>query len=147
MFYPVYLTVRVDIQANDLEQAKKVANKLSFDITTKRYDDILVGIESLGIDVVQQARLYSKTDLESIGRRDYKELCIIFNGRPFESIDNIVDALGLAYGALCPDDGEDMVDVDYKSICATIENKNGVCKVNPRYEVWDDHTSKWELAN
>jgi len=72
------------------------------------------------------------------GQTHFTELCGLVDGKPFTDIPKLVEEHNLSYGALAYEDGCDMVDVNYKSICATLCANDGYIFVSGETEVYDD---------
>lgn len=81
-------------------------------------------------------------ELRTQGKVDYQEFNGLFNGRPHTDIPKIVDGNNLSYGALSygDNDPDGRVDINYKSICATVtKDENGNCRVDTHYEVYNEN--------
>ena len=79
MFYPVYYTVRVDIEADSLEEAIEVSRKCRFDNVRKSVDEKVAGFESLGINNGQMKRLYGnrfEPQLTFFKDKDTRWVCV-----------------------------------------------------------------------
>lgn len=72
------------------------------------------------------------------GQTHFTELCGLVDGKPFTDIPKLVEEHNLSYGASAYKDGCDMVDVNYKSICATLYNDDDHIIVSGATEVYDD---------
>lgn len=72
------------------------------------------------------------------GQTHFTELCGLVEGKPFTDIPKLVSRHNLSYGALAYVNGCDMVDVNYKSICASLCNEDGHIFVSGETEVYDD---------
>lgn len=72
------------------------------------------------------------------GQTHFTELRSLLDGKPFMDIPKLVNEHNLSYGALVYEDGCDMVDVNYKSICASLCNEDGKVYVSSNAEVYDD---------
>lgn len=86
-------------------------------------------------------RMKSKEELKAQGKVDHEGFKKLFNGNPHNDIPRIVEENNLSYGTL--EYGDDNlyghVDINYKSICGTVRNKNGICQVTCFYEVYDEN--------
>lgn len=72
------------------------------------------------------------------GQTHFTELCGLVDGKPFTDIPKLVEEHNLSYGSSAYKDGCDMVDVNYKSICATLYNDDDHIIVSGETEVYDD---------
>lgn len=72
------------------------------------------------------------------GQTHFTELCELLDGKLFTDIPKLVNEHNLSYGALAYEDRCDMVDVNYKSICATLCDNFGYIFVSGEAEVYDD---------
>ena len=72
------------------------------------------------------------------GQTHFTELCGLVDGKPFTDIPKLVEEHNLSYGASAYEDGCDMVDINYKSICVPLCNEDGYIFVSGSTEVYDD---------
>lgn len=80
-----------------------------------------------------------KTQAKKIGIAEYAEFCELWKGKKYADADSIVKANNLTYGALKPEDEFGMLDINYKHILATIQEKgDGSIRVCSAFEVYDD---------
>jgi hypothetical protein len=71
------------------------------------------------------------------GKKDFEEFCQLFKGKTLSEVDAIVKEKNLSYGGANPETEEDMRDINYKSICATVVSEDGVCRVSPDVDIYD----------
>lgn len=107
------------------------------DLTTDELDEVIEVATKLKAAACKEFYL-------PIAQADYTILCGIFDGKPFdkETIQSIVDANYMSYGALCPINGgieEGLIDINYEHILATIRNDDGICHVNDMVEIYDNN--------
>ena len=84
----------------------------------------------------------TREDIMRQAQKDYTEFCDLFNGRPHNEIPSIVDEYGLDYGALeyGDDETDGVVDINFKSICATVyKDEDELCRVNLQCEIYDEN--------
>ena len=72
------------------------------------------------------------------GQTHFTELCGLVDGKPFMDIPKLVEEHNLSYGALVYKYGCDTVDINYKSIGASLHYNNGHILVSGLAEVYDD---------
>lgn len=80
-------------------------------------------------------------------RKDFEEFCKLFKGKIFSEVDAIVKEKCLSYGSADPDTEENMRDINYHSILATIINDNGMCKISNGVEIYDENDNRIDIAN
>ncbi len=80
-------------------------------------------------------------------RKDFEEFCELFKGKSFSEVDAIVKEKYLSYGSADPDTEENMRDINYHSILATIINDNGMCKISNGVEIYDENDNRIDIAN
>lgn len=68
-----------------------------------------------------------------IFEQDYKEFCELFNGLTVEQAKSKADEMKLCY---CYD--IDIIDINYKSICATVYDENGVGYISNCVECYNE---------
>lgn len=69
-------------------------------------------------------------------QKDYQEFVQLFNGLTFREATSKVDELGLYYGACNPQNSNDMLDINYKSILGTVYFRG---QVDDSYEEYDEN--------
>lgn len=114
MFYPVYYTIRVDIEAESLEEAIEISQKCRFDNVRKSVDHMVVGFESLGINKEQMKRLYGDKykpfTLSFFDNKDTRWVCVDgCGGIELELTDDIV--YGCYHQGECDGDVEDAITI------------------------------------
>ena len=77
-------------------------------------------------------------DIIEKAKADYQEFCKLFNGVPFYDVDKLVKQHNLSYGALNIFNGG-VLDINYKSICATLQNNKGKTVVLSMIEIYDNN--------
>jgi hypothetical protein len=75
-------------------------------------------------------------DIIEKAKADLNEFRALFEGKPFADVDQIVKENNLSYGAANPEWGDYMRDIDFKSICATVRDKNGISFVSDSIEIY-----------
>ena len=80
--------------------------------------------------------------LLGIAQEELKEVQQLFDGKDYDSIQDIVTENKLSYGALEPTDDYNMTDVNYKHLCVTIRNIDGKCQVCEDADIYDDNDNK-----
>lgn len=71
-------------------------------------------------------------------KADYTEFCKLFKGVSFRKVDELVKQHNLSYGALNTFNSG-MLDINYKSICATLQNNKGKVAVSSMIEIYDNN--------
>ena len=74
-------------------------------------------------------------------KQQFKEFCDIFKGVSVEQAKVKADELGLPYNA-----DYDLVDINYKNICATVYDVNGNSRISTSVELWNEEESNYELV-
>lgn len=74
-------------------------------------------------------------------KQQFKEFCEIFKGLNVAQAVEKAKDLGLAYNK----DGE-LVDIDYKRICATVYEKNGIGHISTSIYVYNTCETDYELV-
>lgn len=76
------------------------------------------------------------------GQTEFSEFCRLVEGKPYDEIPNIVNDNKLDYGMFeygDDDTEEGLVDINYKSLCVTVFNMDGMIGVKASCEVWDEN--------
>lgn len=68
---------------------------------------------------------------------DYADFVRLFNGLSYDRAIAKVNDLGLSYGAANPRNSTAELDINFRSICATlIEGAQGIMEVSPDFEIY-----------
>lgn len=79
-------------------------------------------------------------------KKEFEEFCELFRGKSFSDVDAIVKEKKLSYGSAAPDTEEDMRDINYHSILATIINDNGMCRISTGVEIYDENDNRIDIV-
>ena len=81
---------------------------------------------------------FEKQELIKKAQQEYSEFVNKVDGMPFSELDKFVQENNLTYGALQPNDGEGLADIDYKHLLVTVADNDGVCRTNLVCEIYND---------
>lgn len=82
--------------------------------------------------------------MEQEYKQQFKEFCDIFKGLNVTQAVAKAEELGLHHGY---DEGCELVDIDYKRICVTVYNRDGVGHISPAIEIWNDCGTDYKIVH